>query len=381
MSSKHLEAARDLRETIDRHARGGEGTTIARECIEQLAAADLYGVMTPRDVGGSELPLLDALDVYAEVSRGDGSTGWCLMASGGVTAYFGAYTPESVVERMFADGVPLAAGQFAPNGVAKPEGDGYRVTGRYSFGSNIDHAAWVGAGVMTEPVAGSGENPDLLFTVMPADEVTLEGNWDVLGLGATSSQDYRVDDVFVPSDATFRFFAPQRHRGGRVYELGVLALTAIGHAGFAVGVIRRALDELAVLAKTKHRLGASTPLHESEPFLLTLGSLESRFHAAHRWLREVVGRAEHAVSEKGAPDPGDVNRIRQATVHLTQEGGDIVRRVYLAAGTSGLRHGPIQRCFRDMHAGTQHFFASPASTLDMARDVLAAAPDRALDAE
>jgi alkylation response protein AidB-like acyl-CoA dehydrogenase len=378
---KPLKAARELRETIDRHAREGDGTTIARECVDQLVAANLYAVMTPRDVGGLELPLLDALDVYAELSRADGSTGWCVMASGTLTAYFGAYTSASFVERMFADGVPLAAGQFAPNGVAKAEGDGYRISGRYSFGSNIDHATWIGAGAMTVPEPGSGEDPDLLFAVMPADRVRLEGNWEVLGLGATSSQDYSIDDVFVPADATFRFFAPERHRGGPVYDLGVLALTTIGHAGFAVGVIRRALDELAALAKTKHRMGASAPLQQSEPFLLELGTLESRFHAAHAWLREVVARAERKVADSGAADPADVNRMRQATVFLTQEGGDIVRHAYLAAGTSGLRRGPIERCFRDMHAGTQHFFASPASTLDMARDVLAAAPELALDAE
>ena len=37
-----------------------------------------------------------------------------------------------------------------------------------------------------------------------------------------------------------------------------------------------------------------------------------------------------------------------------------------------LRAGPLQRCFRDIHAGSQHFFASPASTLDFARDSMAA---------
>ena len=73
-------------------------------------------------------------------------------------------------------------------------------------------------------------------------------------------------------------------------------------------------------------------------------------------------------------------RVRQATVHLTQEGADIVRHVYLLAGTTALRDGPIQRCFRDIHAGSQHFFASPASTLDFARDLIVATPESALDA-
>ena len=79
-------------------------------------------------------------------------------------------------------------------------------------------------------------------------------------------------------------------------------------------------------------------------------------------------------------DPTTSNLVRQSTVHVTQEGADIVRHAYLLAGTTGLRSGPLQRCFRDIHAGSQHFFASPVSTLDFGRDLMNAAPESALDA-
>ena len=58
-----------------------------------------------------------------------------------------AWAPDDFAKTLFADGVPLAAGQFAPNGVATPDGDGYRITGNYHFGSGVRHSAWVGAGV------------------------------------------------------------------------------------------------------------------------------------------------------------------------------------------------------------------------------------------
>ena len=66
----------------------------------------------------------DAVEVIEEISRADGSAGWCLMATTAVTAYFGAYSPASFVDVLFADGIPLAAGQFARNGTGSmlPEG-------------------------------------------------------------------------------------------------------------------------------------------------------------------------------------------------------------------------------------------------------------------
>jgi alkylation response protein AidB-like acyl-CoA dehydrogenase len=330
----------------------------------------LPGVLTPREVGGSELALADAADVFAELAYADGSAGWCLMASATVTAFFGAWATDDFARECFASGVPLAAGQFAPNGRATRDGDGWRIDGDYQFGSGIVHAAWVGAGVLTQPADGA--NPDFLLALFPARCATRKGNWDVLGLRATASEDYAVRGVHVPDGATFDFFAPVRHRGGPVYDIGVLGLTAVGHCGFALGVSRRAVDELARVATgAKHRMGAASPLRDSERFLHELGTLEGRLRAASAWVHEAFADAQRA-AEAGAVTAHHVNVVRQATVHATQEGADIARQAYLLAGTTALRDGPLQRCFRDLHAGTQHFFASPAAAQDLARDVLAA---------
>jgi alkylation response protein AidB-like acyl-CoA dehydrogenase len=368
-----LAAARELYPTIDANAVKAGDAPVPVETVLALRQAGLFGAMTPRELGGAELPLLDCIDVFAEVARADGSAGWCLMAGASAVAYFGAYGGDAFAAEMFADGVPLVAGQFAPNGTGLPEDGGYRVSGSYQFGSGLHYAQWVGAGFLVPPPEGSDEPARYLFGVVPRDRVTLRGNWDVLGLGPTASWDYGIRDAFVPEGATFLFAAPTRRRGGRVYELGVMAQTAAGHAAFAVGVTRRALDELRDLAKTKVRMGSGAFLKDDPRFLESLGTLESRFRSARAWVREAFGRIERTVLETGRLDPVGNNEVRQATVHITQEGADIVRKAYLLAGTTALRRGPLQRCFRDIHAGSQHFFASPASTLDFARDEMAAA--------
>jgi alkylation response protein AidB-like acyl-CoA dehydrogenase len=336
--------------------------------------------MTPRELGGAELSLIEAIDVFAEVARADGSAGWCLMAGASAVAYFGAYCESEFVAKLFAAGVPLVAGQFAPNGTGVAEDGGYRISGSYQFGSGIHYAEWVGAGFLVHPPEGSDAPARYLFGVVPKNQVELRGNWDVLGLDATASFDYAIQDAFVPEGATFLFAAPTRRRGGPVYELGVIAQTAAGHAGFAMGVTRRALDELAAIARTKVRMGAGSFLKDDERFLHALGTLESRYLSSCAWVRETFAAIEQTALETGRLDPRENNAVRQATVHVTQEGADIVRQAYLLAGTTALRDGPLQRCFRDIHAGSQHFFASPASTLDYARDRMAAAPESALDA-
>lgn len=84
--------------------------------------------------------------------------------------------------------------------------------------------------------------------------------------------------------------------------------------------------------------------------------------------------------ETGIVDPMDVILTRQATVFVTQEGADILRRAYLLAGTDALRSGGLQRAFRDIHAGTQHVFAGSGPALELGRALIDAAPDNPLDA-
>jgi hypothetical protein len=49
----------------------------------------------------------------------------------------------------------------------------------------------------------------------------------------------------------------------------------------------------------------------------------------------------------------------------------VIRRAYLLAGTDALRAGPLQTCFRDIHAGTQHFFAGDLASIELGRSLLA----------
>ncbi|NNE74679.1 MAG: hypothetical protein HKN26_13515 [Acidimicrobiales bacterium] len=376
MTTSTLDAARDIRPQLEAALADHDEGPLPAEAVEIMQDADLFNLMIPKDAGGLEAPLEECIDVFAEVSHTDGSAGWCLMASCAATGFFGAYGGDDfVAELTSGPHAPIAAGQFAPLGAANPAADGYQISCRYQFGSGINHAQWVGAGLLT--AVEEGQNPDYLLALFPKDHATITGNWDVLGLERTASYDYHIDDVFVPEGATFNFFTAPRRRGGPVYDLGVLVLTAAGHAGFAIGVIRRALDELRDKAAGAHkRMAARTTLADSERFVYDLGVLESRFRSAEYWVRDAYGRAEASLNETGELDHTAMIEARQATTFITQEGADIVHKAYLHAGTMGLREGVLNQCFRDIHAGSQHAVVSPSSTEDFGKHLIDTAPNK-----
>ena len=375
MGSELLERARDLRSTIDAAgaAAAAAGTTaLPQEAVDACFEAGLYGTLSPRAVGGAELPIDECLDVFAEVAYADGSVGWSLMAGATGACFFGAYCEDSFTDEMFAGGVvPVVAGQFAPNGTAVPHAGGYRLTGKYSFGSGIAHADWVGGGAFTAPP--EGEQAEFRLMIMPRSEVEVLGNWEVLGLRATSSYDYRID-TDVPAHASFDFFSPTRYRGGPTYDLGVIILTEIGHMGWTIGVIRRAIDEGIAIARGRARMAAPSVIADDPRFRYEFAMAVSRFEAAETWCRQAFRRAEQAADAGSGRDPKLGTHVKQSATLLTQEGLAVVRSLYQWCGTEALREGPLQRCFRDMHGGSQHVLVGDRNPHEYA-DLLLANPD------
>jgi indole-3-acetate monooxygenase len=350
------------------------GAPFSRDALDLIASAGLNGLVVPTAVGGSDLPLAEVIETWAELARADGSIGWCAFASDSALAYFGAYLPDAGVDEVFAGvngpaTLPIMAGQFAPNGTGTPTGAGWSVHGDFRFGSGMLHADWAGAGFFTAPEDGG--DPAYLMGCFPALLIEPRGNWDVLGLRSTCSIDYGVRGVEIPAERTFDFFAPTVHRGSAKHHLGVIPLTAAGHAAWAIGVSRRMLDELAAVATGTTRMGAPSSLAESEHFCIEFARLESRQRAARAWALESAARAEDECATLGGPPSAlTADLLRQACVHANREAVEIARVAYGLAGTAALRDGPLQRCFRDLHAGAQHYFASDLPSVDLARTLL-----------
>ncbi len=161
-----------------------------------------------------------------------------------------------------------------------------------------------------------------------------------MGLAGTGSYDYEVPEQTVHEDFTFDLIAAPPQRGGPVYRLGVLGLTAAGHAAFALGVGRHGMDELTRIVQTKHRLGAD-PLRDQQLFRHDYAMHDAALHAARAFVYESFATVQDALDAGDDPTPVQRQRLRQATTYATRVATDAVRFAYTAAGTDALRPGRV----------------------------------------
>jgi alkylation response protein AidB-like acyl-CoA dehydrogenase len=360
MNSPPLRA--DLRHTVDELSQLVErdrGAADARGhlCAELIECADAAGLFTtrvPNELGGRDVSLVEQFVLSEALSHLDGSVGWTLsfmaLSAGLVGGHIDDAGAREIRERS-GGRWPRFTGTFPTTGVATPAAGGWSITGRWGFASGIDHAEWIALGARL-----AGAAPDdrtaMLWAALPIDEVrVVPDTWNVDGLRATGSKTYIVDDVFVPARRAFSVTAPAP-RGGNSHSLPTLVFISPEHAGVALGLARRALDELIALAKGKARMGGRAPLHARGAFLRDLGRVDTRLRAARALIVDRLGEGDRAT----APVPLDfVTDVRAAAAHVADVAVETATMAYRFAGGSAIdRDHPLHRAWRDAVTATQH---------------------------
>ena len=373
-----LQIAQELVPLVEAEATNSERiATMPDRVVEAFRESRLFALQVPVSLGGYEADVETALSVYETICRADASTGWSLLANASTSGFASTFTGDDAVEAMFGDGrLPTHAGQFSPRGTAVATDGGFVVSGMYSFGSGSAHAEWIGGGALEmvngAPRMRTPERPAIRAFFVPRDHVEFTGNWDVMGLVGTGSFDYTVPEQTVAAGFTFDILGDMPQRGAPMYRIGVLGLAAIGHAGFALGVGRRALDEIAALAETKQRLGQASALVDQERFQYELGHHDAALRAARALVFDVFGAAQARLDAGDTLNLDvDLVPVRQATTYATDVAADVARFAYLSSGTDGLRNpNVIGRCFRDIHAATQHMVVDRSTIVQSGRALL-----------
>lgn len=371
-----LEQARKLAPFIEAEAESCERQgTMPPAVVDALRDGGLFSIMVPRSLGGSEVSAVTALAVFEELTAADASIGWSHMANASTSA-FSAYLGDDAVDAMFADHPAIMAGQFSPKGPSVAVDGGYQVQGRYAFGSGTGHADWVGGGTVEmdgqAPKMVDGR-PIIRAFFVPRSEVEFLGGWDVMGLIGTGSFDYAISERVVPAGFTFEITNPHQQRGGTLYGLGVMGMTSIGHSGFALGVSRRAIDEVLTLAGRKQRMGHATNVAGIERFQYGLGAATAKLKAVRALLFQTFAAAQQQLASEGTLDEELRLGIRQATTHSAHVSAEVVDFAYHWSGADGIRPGSLQRLYRDTHASTQHIFVDDNTFSEYGRHLLTAA--------
>jgi indole-3-acetate monooxygenase len=325
-----------------------------------------------RAYGGPELTFPEFLAVIEELSRADGSVGWCAMVAS-VWSRLTGYIAESAGRQIF-DRNNRLAGSVNPTGKAVAVPGGFRVTGRWSYGSFIQHSQWtVGNSVVhdgeTRRLDDSGA-PDIRFMIFPTADVEIIDNWHVAGLRGTGSSDFHVSDLFVPEERSLSAFAPTLVQPATLYAIPQITTFAASLPCVSLGIARAAIDAFTDLAEGKTPMGSASRLREKPIAQSDLGRAEAHLRSGRAFLLDAMQEIWDEAAVGRTPTLRQRAIARLAAVKAAEASAQAVDLLYNAAGGTALfESNPLERCFRDVHATTQHI-GTQAANFELAGRVL-----------
>jgi indole-3-acetate monooxygenase len=305
----------------------------------RLRAAGAFRLLTPRELGGWEAPLPTVLEIYERFGYLDASVG--LLVWNANFGFVGAMLEPAGAAQIWADGVePVFANSGQP-GTAVPVDGGHLLTGEWKIVTGIKGADWV-------VLVGLAPEPRLF--VLHVDQVTVRDTWDVTAMRATGSHHVSADAVFVPAALSVALDSPPRI-DRPLYRGFLPTLVFPGCSAVALGITRRAVDEVVALVGSKPTMTGGTAA-EVGRIQLTIARSEAAVTAAWLLLKHAADElstagAEVTVQQRAA--------LRAAMSYAAEVCRHTLSAVHEIAGSAALyRSEPIERVLRDGMSALQH---------------------------
>jgi alkylation response protein AidB-like acyl-CoA dehydrogenase len=341
----------------ERAAAAEEARRLPDETIDDFIRTGFFRVMVPKRYNGLELDVSAVTEVGRLLGRVCASSGWVVPWLGWHNRGLAMF-PGSVQDEVFARGFGLTAGSTTLTGQARRVAGGYRVSGKWSWGTAILHADFASLGAVVP------EENNRPVTILPrTSDLILHDNWFTEGMRATGSVDMELCDAFVPEERVLDGAAMlagkspgQLINTGPLYHcptrpIAVLVATAAG-IGVAEGAVDNFLDRLGgrVLAYSGGKRS-----RDEQSQRIRLASVSADVKAAGMLFDAAVDLT--AQSNRGEVELTLLQRaeVRFWAAHAIRIARHAVMEIVAASGArSHFLDDPLQRGMRDLNTLSGH---------------------------
>lgn len=330
---------------------------LSDDAANALRESGLSRMITPKQFGGYELSPSALIRSCVEIGNVCSAASWVLMVCVAHDYIIGRFPEECQRDVYEGDADNLVAGSLAPAGVIEPVEGGWRLTGRWLFGSGCDHSPWFIVGTR---IANPKPDEYMTYHVMvPRADMVIDDTWHTLGMRGTGSKDLVVTNAFVPShravptSPTFLGLSP--HAKAPTYRLSVYSGLPAMLSGSVMGMAEAGLRyfvEATAVRLTPHGVAkGKNPIMQKR-----VAESAAEIAAARRLLEDMCERFDALMAIDQAPmSAGDRIQMRWDSAYVVELCRRAIDRLYTVSGAHGLYEGsPIYRAYRDIMTACHH---------------------------
>jgi indole-3-acetate monooxygenase len=356
---------RDCHDEIERDQR------LPRALVEKMCAAGFYRMVIPRSLGGLGVDPLTYLRVVELLAEGAGSVGWNI-ANNSIGQLVTLGLPEEGVEEIYGHrGDTIIAGTAVQGGgQGVPVEGGYRISGRWQFGSGCQESSWMLGSFQIiengEPRRSPEGKPLFWRGIFSrAEAEVVPGSWDVAGLRGTGSFDWTVEDTFLPERRVMvHAGVPLDNQWSRwpgvTYQLPAVCWVGPHHSAVISGIARAGIEALIDLAGGKTPRGRTGLLCDNPQVQDAVGRADAILNAGRAYRAAMITELWNTVAAGKETTLEQRARCRLASTYAGDSARQAMDLVYRHGGsTSFQRPSRLAECWRDLHVVGQTVTIAP----------------------
>jgi resorcinol 4-hydroxylase (FADH2) len=339
---------------------------VSEATTELFRAAGFFKLMQPARFGGYEYGFTAFVDVISELARGCPSSAWgCSLGS--VHQWLLATFPEQAQIDVWGDNNDaILCGSYAPTAMAEKVSDGYLVSGKWSWASNVDNSQWALIGVQF-PADEETPNPHAGFLLVPRSDWEIEDDWFTVGQAGTGSKSILIKEpTLVPAYRKLSFSQASSNQppGSAVnhnplYRIPFLSALPVCLVAPILGAAQGAIDEFVGSAASRVTRGAvsggGSRLAEFFPVQSRVAEATALVDAARLLIYRDTTEVEITALQGGIIDVDTRIRNRRDHAFAARMARDAIDAIYANVGGNGLAlNHPIQRLWRDGNSIAKH---------------------------
>jgi len=368
-----LHGVRDLLPTFRERADEAERLRVVPEAsIKELEETGFFRLLQPLRFDGLEADPVTFYTAVRDIASACGSTGWVASVVGVHPWQVALFANEAQQAVWGEDTSTRLSSSYAPTGKATVTDGGYTLSGKWSFSSGCDHCTWVLLGGLV--FNADGNVVDFKTFMVPRKDYTIIDVWHMIGLSGTGSNDIVVDDVFVPEAFTLSMGETGQCKGpgqaqntSDLYKLPFHSIFTGTITTPIIGMAMGAYDDHVEMQQKRTRAAYLGEKASLDPFAaVRIAKASSEIDAAWALLVNNI-REEQDYVAKGEQIPLKTRlKVRRDQVLGSQRAIDAIDSLFEASGGRALTEGtPLQRAWRDAHAGRVHAANDPERALQM----------------
>ncbi len=332
------------------------------EVWDALRASGLFYLFVPKRFGGLGFGVETFIDAALPLAEACGSTGWtatfCIEHN-----WMLAQFPEEGQQEIFSRFPYIVApAALVPPGAASEVEGGYRLNGRWKWGTGVMHADWI----LLSAVVEGHDPPQMIMVAIPANEVSVLDVWHVAGMAGTGSNDILVEDVFVPARRAvdIGLMCDGAAHGATLYDdptyaMPMFPFLCVAASLPALGIARGALDQFRETITSKVARGTTIRQMEKPLKQARLSRATVMVETAELVIREIA-RQTLAIAGKGGDHVEQRIHMRAQASYAVKLCSEAVGLIMEGSGSSvQLLDHPLQRAMRDMAVIAGHAAFDP----------------------